>query len=119
MTRLTGLSLQNSSLSGPIPDLHLPKLRYLNLSYNNLSGPIPAALQKFPANSFLDNAFLCGLPLEPCPGTAPPPPNAPTPPDRGQKPVKIAVVVVGTIVIFVIIMVILVVCICKRKIYKP
>uniref|UniRef100_A0A8R7K485 Protein kinase domain-containing protein n=1 Tax=Triticum urartu TaxID=4572 RepID=A0A8R7K485_TRIUA len=118
MTGLTRLSLQNNSLSGPIPDLHLPKLRYLNLSYNNLSGPIPAALQKFPANSFLGNAFLCGIPLEPCPGTAPPPPNAPIPPDKGQKPLKIAMVAVGT-VIFLIIMLILVVWIYKRKRYKP
>ncbi|XBJ11101.1 hypothetical protein VPH35_015855 [Triticum aestivum] len=77
MTGLIGLSLQNNSLSGPIPDLHLPKLRNCTTS---------------------SQCSNC--------------------PDRGQKPLKIAVVAVGT-VILLIIMVILVVCTCKRKRYKP
>ncbi|KAF6990679.1 hypothetical protein CFC21_007849 [Triticum aestivum] len=118
MTGLTGLSLQNNSLSGPIPDLHLPKLRYLNLSYNNLSGPIPAALQKFPANSFLGNAFLCGLPLEPCPGaTLSTPSNAAPPPNSkdGPKTIVIAAAVVGGLLVIVVIAIILVLCCFKRK----
>ncbi|XP_037419200.1 probable inactive receptor kinase At5g58300 [Triticum dicoccoides] len=123
MTELTGLSLQNNSLSGPIPDLHLPKLRYLNLSYNNLSGPIPASLQKYPASSFLGNAFLCGFPLEPCPGTTPSPsPNAPPSQESNLEKfwgkhhkIIIIAILAGGAAILLILIIILVICICKRK----
>ncbi|CAN6337279.1 unnamed protein product [Urochloa humidicola] len=120
ITELTALLLQNNSLSGPIPDLRLPKLRHLDLSNNNLSGPIPPSLQKFPASSFLGNAFLCGFPLEPCPGTTPSPmPPSPQNANRSlwkklSRGVVIAIAAgVGAVVLLSII--ILLVCIFKRK----
>jgi len=123
LTQLTALLLQNNSLSGPIPDLLLPKLIYLNLSNNNLSGPIPPSLQKFPASSFLGNAFLCGFPLEPCPGTAPSPsPVSPPSPSKTKKSlwkkiktiVIIALAAVGGVLLLILILVLLM-CIFKRK----
>ncbi|CAL4953917.1 unnamed protein product [Urochloa decumbens] len=123
LTQLTALLLQNNSLSGPIPDFQLPKLRHLNLSNNNLSGPIPPSLQKFPASSFLGNAFLCGVPLEPCPGTAPSPsPVSPPSPSKTKKSlwkriktiVIIAIAAVGGVLLLILILVLLV-CIFKRK----
>ncbi|XP_062179939.1 probable inactive receptor kinase At5g58300 [Phragmites australis] len=122
ITELTALLLQNNSLSGPIPDLHLPKLRHLDLSNNNLSGPIPPSLQKFPASSFLGNTFLCGLPLEPCPGTGPSPsPISPSPqnPKRSfwkklSRGVIIAIAAGGGALLLILI-IILLVCIFKRK----
>ncbi|CAD6271793.1 unnamed protein product [Miscanthus lutarioriparius] len=121
ITELTALLLQNNSLSGPIPDLRLPKLRHLDLSNNNLSGPIPPSLQKFPATSFLGNAFLCGFPLEPCPGTPPPSPSSPSP-QNGKRSfwkklslgVKIAIAAGGGAVLLILILILLV-CIFKRK----
>jgi hypothetical protein len=121
ITELTALLLQNNSLSGPIPDLRLPKLRHLDLSNNNLSGPIPPSLQKFPATSFLGNAFLCGFPLEPCPGTPPPSPSSPSP-QSGKRSfwkklslgVKIAIAAGGGAVLLILILILLV-CIFKRK----
>ncbi|KAF8716840.1 hypothetical protein HU200_025938 [Digitaria exilis] len=123
LTQLTALLLQNNSLSGPIPELQLPKLRHLNLSNNNLSGPIPPSLQKFPASSFLGNAFLCGIPLEPCPGTAPSPsPVSPPSPSKTKKSlwkkiktiVIIALAAVGGLLLLILILVLLL-CIFKRK----
>ncbi|KAM3404771.1 hypothetical protein ACQJBY_007712 [Aegilops geniculata] len=117
-SKLVFVDLSYNSLSGPIPDLHLPKLRYLNLSYNNLSGPIPASLQKFPANSFLGNAFLCGLPLEPCPGATPSTPSNAAPPPNSEdsaKTIVIAAAVVGGLLVIVVITIILVLCCFKRK----
>ncbi|XP_047095306.1 probable inactive receptor kinase At5g58300 [Lolium rigidum] len=125
ITQLTGLSLQNNSLSGPIPDLHLPNMKYLNLSNNNFSGAIPLSLQKFPANSFLGNAFLCGFPLEPCPGTPSPSPNAPSPQGskegfwkglwRKHHTIIIIALIAGGGVVLLILIIILFICIFKRK----
>lgn len=122
ITQLTALLLQNNSLSGAIPDLHLPKLRHLNLSNNNLSGPIPPSLQKFPASSFLGNAFLCGFPLEPCPGTTPSPsPISPSPQETKKsfwKRLSIGVIIAiaaGGGVLLLILIIILLICIFKRK----
>ena len=44
--RVTGLSLGNNNLTGPIPEAlgDLSNLRYLSLENNDLSGPIPDAL---------------------------------------------------------------------------
>ncbi|KAL6619051.1 hypothetical protein ACP70R_034190 [Stipagrostis hirtigluma subsp. patula] len=121
ITELTALLLQNNSLSGPIPDLRLPKLRYLNLRNNNLSGPIPPSLQKFPASSFLGNAFLCGFPLQACPGTTPSPsPTSPPPEDNRSfwkklsRGVIIAIAAGGGVLLLILI-IILLVCIFKRK----
>ena len=120
ITGLTALLLQNNSLSGPIPDLHLPKLRHLDLNNNNLSGPIPPSLQKFPASSFLGNAFLCGFPLEPCPGTAPSP-ISPSP-QNGQRSIwkrlsrgVIIAIAAGVGAIVLLLIIIVLVCIFKRK----
>ncbi|XP_010931391.1 probable inactive receptor kinase At5g58300 isoform X2 [Elaeis guineensis] len=88
LTQLTSLYLENNSLSGSIPDLQLPKLRHLNLSYNNLSGEIPISLRKFPVESFLGNPFLCGPPLQQCPGVSPSPSPMSPPPAFPPKPKK-------------------------------
>lgn len=124
LTGLTAILLQNNSLSGPIPDLQLPKLRHFNVSNNNLSGPIPPSLQKFPASSFLGNAFLCGSPLESCPGTAPSPSPTPSPsmPSKAKKSfwkrirtvVLIAIAASGGVLLLILILVLLI-CIFKRK----
>lgn len=124
LTGLTAILLQNNSLSGPIPDLQLPKLRHFNVSNNNLSGPIPPSLQKFPASSFLGNAFLCGSPLESCPGTAPSPSPTPSPsmPSKAKKSfwkrirtgVLIAIAAAGGVLLLILILVLLI-CIFKRK----
>ncbi|KAL5227276.1 hypothetical protein ABZP36_015541 [Zizania latifolia] len=124
LTQLTALLLQNNSLSGPIPDLQLPKLRHLNVSNNNLSGPIPPSLQRFPSSSFLGNAFLCGFPLEPCPGTSPSPSPSPTSPSpskakksfwkRFSTGVIIAIAAAGGVLLLILIVVLLI-CIFKRK----
>ncbi|CAL4908735.1 unnamed protein product [Urochloa decumbens] len=120
ITELTALLLQNNSLSGPIPDLHLPKLRHLDLSNNNLSGPIPPSLQKFPASSFLGNAFLCGFPLEPCPGTTPSP-ISPSPQNANRSLWKklshgvIIAIAAGVGAVVLLLIIILLVCIFKRK----
>jgi hypothetical protein len=124
LTGLTAILLQNNSLSGPIPDLQLPKLRHFNVSNNNLSGPIPPSLQKFPASSFLGNSFLCGFPLESCPGTAPSPSPAPSQsmPSKNKKSfwkkirtgVLIAIAAAGGVLLLILILVLLI-CIFKRK----
>lgn len=119
MTQLTGLLLQNNSLSGSIPDLQLTKLRYLDLSNNNFSGSIPPFLQKFPVNSFLGNSFLCGFPLEPCPGTTPPSPVSPS--DKNNKngfwnhTTIMIIIIAGGGVLLLILIIILLICIFKRK----
>jgi hypothetical protein len=125
ITELTALLLQNNSLSGRIPDLRLPKLRHLNLINNNLSGPIPPSLQKFPASSFLGNVFLCGFPLEPCPGTSPSPsPVSPSPPNtrsfwnKLSLGIKIAIITGGAVALLLLI-IILLVCILRRKDAEP
>ncbi|KAL3531591.1 hypothetical protein ACH5RR_005112 [Cinchona calisaya] len=75
-TNLTGLKLQNNSLTGPIPD-HLGRLlglKQLNLSNNHLNGSIPPSLERFPASSFQGNSLLCGRPLnQQCVSAAPSP----------------------------------------------
>ncbi|KAF3780299.1 putative inactive receptor kinase [Nymphaea thermarum] len=73
LTRLATLLLQSNSLSGPVPDLRLPNLALFNVSSNQLNGSIPAFIGRQGANSFLGNFALCGAPLAPCPGIAPPP----------------------------------------------
>ncbi|KAF8719456.1 hypothetical protein HU200_024175 [Digitaria exilis] len=120
ITELTALLLQNNSLSGPIPDLRLPKLKHLDLSNNNLSGPIPPSLQKFPASSFLGNAFLCGFPLEPCSGTTPSP-ISPSPPNAQKSIWKrlsrgvIIAIAAGAGAVVLLLIIIILVCIFKRK----
>ncbi|KAF3321863.1 putative inactive receptor kinase [Carex littledalei] len=124
LTQLTALYLQNNSLSGLIPNLGLQKLKHLNLSNNNLSGPIPEALSTFPANSFLGNPFLCGLPLTPCSGTAPSPtPISPiTPPAKPKKNFweklslgAIIAIAAGGGTILIILLIILLVCLLRRR----
>ncbi|CAH8280090.1 unnamed protein product [Arabidopsis lyrata] len=83
LKQLTGLSLQNNKLSGPVPNLDTVSLRRLNLSNNHLNGSIPSALGGFPSSSFSGNTLLCGLPLQPCAISSPPPsltPHISTPP---------------------------------------
>ncbi|KAK8275241.1 hypothetical protein V6Z11_D10G126000 [Gossypium hirsutum] len=65
LTNLTGLELQNNSLTGQIPNFNLPRLKLLNLSYNNLNGSIPSSLHNFPVSSFVGN-HICGHPLNQC-----------------------------------------------------
>ncbi|KAI7978996.1 putative inactive receptor kinase [Camellia lanceoleosa] len=75
LTFLTGLNLQNNSLTGTIPNLNLPNLKHFNLSNNHLNGSIPSSLKKFPASSFKGNSLLCGSPLNQCPMSPSPAPS--------------------------------------------
>ncbi|XP_044364940.1 probable inactive receptor kinase At1g48480 [Triticum aestivum] len=74
LTRLKTLLLEENRFVGQIPDLPLPQLRDFNVSFNRLNGSIPASLRSRPRAAFLGMSSLCGGPLGPCPGEAPPPP---------------------------------------------
>ncbi|KAJ6349107.1 hypothetical protein OIU77_006657 [Salix suchowensis] len=125
LTRLIGLSLQNNTLSGPIPDLNHTRIKHLNLSYNHLNGSIPVSLQNFPNSSFIGNSLLCGPPLNPCsPVIRPPSPSSahipsPTVPPKRSSKVKltmgaiIAIAVGGSAVLFLVVLTIL--CCCLKK----
>ncbi|XP_047340094.1 inactive leucine-rich repeat receptor-like serine/threonine-protein kinase At1g60630 [Impatiens glandulifera] len=72
--KLFRLDLQENSLSGSLPPFDQQSLRVFNVSRNRLSGSIPvnSVLGRFSANSFRDNAGLCGPPLvEACSGYPP------------------------------------------------
>ncbi|XP_044373380.1 probable inactive receptor kinase At1g48480 [Triticum aestivum] len=77
LTRLKTLLLEENRFVGQIPDLPLPQLREFNVSFNRLNGSIPASLRSKPRAAFLGMSSLCGGPLGPCPGEAPPPSPAP------------------------------------------
>ncbi|GJN38158.1 hypothetical protein PR202_gb27174 [Eleusine coracana subsp. coracana] len=64
LTHIVALNLSNNSLSGRVPDLRLPQLRFLNLSNNHFDGPIPESLLKFPDAAFAGNN-LTRPPLSP------------------------------------------------------
>ncbi|KAK8937195.1 putative inactive receptor kinase [Platanthera zijinensis] len=122
LTHLTALYLQNNSLSGTIPDIDLPKLRHLNLSFNNLTGYIPTSLQKFPKESFLGNSFLCGSPLDQCPGASPAPSPAPTTQSGHKKSFwkklslkAIIAIAVGGLALIVLVVTVLLLCILRKK----
>ncbi|XP_020703207.1 probable inactive receptor kinase At5g58300 [Dendrobium catenatum] len=121
LTHLTALYLQNNSLSGNIPDLKLPKLKHLNLSFNNLSGHIPISLQIFPKESFLGNSFLCGPPLDQCPGTPSPSPAPTTQPHHKRsfwKKLGIKVIIAiaaGGLALLLLLVIVLLLCILRRR----
>ncbi|KAH0460770.1 hypothetical protein IEQ34_008345 [Dendrobium chrysotoxum] len=121
LTHLTALYLQNNSLSGNIPDLKLPKLKHLNLSFNNLSGHIPISLQIFPKESFLGNSFLCGPPLDQCPG-APSPSPAPATETHHNRSfwkklgVKVIIAIAaGGLALLLLLVIVLLLCILRRR----
>ncbi|PKI38366.1 hypothetical protein CRG98_041277 [Punica granatum] len=64
LQNILSLILNNNKLRGDIPDqlTNCFSLLILNVSYNNLSGIIPPNrnFTRFPPNSFIGNAFLCG-----------------------------------------------------------
>ncbi|CAI9778644.1 unnamed protein product [Fraxinus pennsylvanica] len=63
------LILANNNLSGQIPAQIglLSRMETFNVSNNNLTGPIPTFSNAFiPAESYVNNAGLCGNPLPPC-----------------------------------------------------
>ncbi|XP_022773849.1 protein BRASSINOSTEROID INSENSITIVE 1-like [Durio zibethinus] len=64
------LDLSYNQLVGSIPQsmTRITMLSEINLSNNLLSGMIPemGQLETFPANDFLNNSGLCGVPLPPC-----------------------------------------------------
>ncbi|PPD84406.1 hypothetical protein GOBAR_DD18646 [Gossypium barbadense] len=64
------LDLSYNRLEGSIPQsmTGISMLSEINLSNNLLSGMIPdeGQLETFPANNFLNNSGLCGVPLQPC-----------------------------------------------------
>jgi Leucine rich repeat N-terminal domain len=67
---LSVLDLGDNKIWGKVPDslASADRLYYLNLSYNKLCGEIPQGgqLWRFNANSYVNNACLCGKPLQPC-----------------------------------------------------
>lgn len=122
LTQLIALYLQNNSLSGTIPDLKLPKLKHLNLSFNNLSGHIPISLQIFPKESFLGNSFLCGPPLDQCPGISPSPSPGPTTQPGHKKSfwkklgVKVIIAIAaGGLALLLLLVIVLLLCILRRR----
>lgn len=122
LTQLTALYLQNNSLSGTIPELNLPKLKHLNLSFNNLSGHIPTSLQKFPKESFLGNSFLCGSPLDQCPGISPSPAPAQTTQPGHKKSfwkklsLKVIIAIaVGGLVLLLLLVIVILLCILRKR----
>ncbi|WZY74109.1 hypothetical protein YC2023_006349 [Brassica napus] len=112
LTQLTDLSLQNNSLTGPIPDLP-PNLKYLNLSFNNLNGSVPSSLKSFPASSFQGNRLLCGGPLTPCPDNNN---TAPFPPAKKvlSTPAIVGIAVGGSVLLFIL-LAIITLCCAKKK----
>ncbi|KAM4113583.1 hypothetical protein ACJW30_04G006700 [Castanea mollissima] len=69
-TYLNVLKLDHNRLTGQIPPelALLPRLKQFSVANNMLSGPIPDFdPYSCPADSFANNAALCGAPLEPCP----------------------------------------------------
>ncbi|XP_004308379.1 PREDICTED: receptor-like protein 12 [Fragaria vesca subsp. vesca] len=67
---LDSLDLSRNKIHGGIPTslAHIDRLGTMDLSYNNLSGEIPTGtqLQGFNASSYIENPWLCGLPLHVC-----------------------------------------------------
>ncbi|KAF8059953.1 hypothetical protein N665_1223s0011 [Sinapis alba] len=122
LTQLTDLSLQNNSLTGPIPELSR-SLKYFNVSFNNLNGSLPSSVKSFPASSFQGNTLLCGGPLTPCPENTTSPSPSPTPPpanipDTSKRVLSTAAIVgiaVGGSVLLFILLAILTLCCAKKK----
>ncbi|XVF74922.1 hypothetical protein PTKIN_Ptkin13bG0149000 [Pterospermum kingtungense] len=73
------LRLEGNQLVGQIPDFNPDVIKVVNLANNQLEGPIPASLSKMTPSMFSGNRNLCGLPLQPCPYTSPPPSPSPIP----------------------------------------
>ncbi|CAG7878096.1 unnamed protein product, partial [Brassica rapa] len=123
LTQLTDLSLQNNSLTGPIPDLP-PSLKYLNVSYNSLNGSVPSSVKSFPASAFQGNSLLCGGPLTPCPENTTSPSPSPTPPGPAKSPgtskralstAAIVGIAVGGSFLLFILLAMLTLCCAKKK----
>ncbi|KAL4378673.1 hypothetical protein GQ457_02G011670 [Hibiscus cannabinus] len=73
LARVSSLQMflaQNNQLKGEIPAFDFSNLDQFNVSNNNFQGPIPDVSQKFHADSYLNNAGLCGEVLQ---KTCPPP----------------------------------------------
>uniref|UniRef100_A0ACD5YFF7 Uncharacterized protein n=1 Tax=Avena sativa TaxID=4498 RepID=A0ACD5YFF7_AVESA len=122
LTRLATLYLENNDLSGTLPaDLDLPKLALFDVSGNPLDGPVPASLAGRPASEF-SGTGLCGAPLSPCAGTAPPPPSPLLPPSAPAKDSKLStaaivgIAVAGAFVaLLVVFVVVFLLCFRRRK----
>ncbi|XP_028800499.1 probable inactive receptor kinase At1g48480 isoform X1 [Neltuma alba] len=102
LTRLDTLLLDNNQLTGSIPNLTAP-LDQFNVSSNRLNGSIPAKFSHLDASAFSGNLFLCGKPLQECPGT-----------EGGEKKKKkklsggaIAGIVIGSVVGLLLILLLL------------
>jgi hypothetical protein len=106
LTNLVALNLSNNSLSGRVPDLGLPALRFLNLSNNHLDGPVPASLLRFADASFAGNNLT--RPAQAPPVVLPPPISglAPSPPAAARRRVRLseaailAIAVGGCVLVF-------------------
>lgn len=113
LSHLTLLILRNNSFSGSIPPLNLVNLTVFDVAYNNLSGAIPATLSRFPAESFVGNAGLCGGPLgSVCPSS----PRGPSSSENHKRLSKGAIggIVVGGLV-FLALVVLLAICLCGSE----
>lgn len=70
---LNSLKLDNNNFTGHIPAEIglLGRLKTFNVANNRLTGPVPRFRNAtFPAESYANNAGLCGEPLPPCEGSA-------------------------------------------------
>lgn len=98
LTRLATLYLENNHFTGSIPDLNAPPLDQFNVSSNRLNGSIPARFSRLNASAFALN-FLCGKPLQACPGT-----------ESGKKKLSggaIAGIVIGSLIGLLLILLLL------------
>ncbi|KAL8153528.1 hypothetical protein V2J09_011288 [Rumex salicifolius] len=100
LPRLVELRLEDNKFQGSIPYFQTIFLRDLSLANNQLDGPIPNALSGIPADAFIGNKGLCGMPLESCfPSTDPS--SSPLPPPKKKLVSIIPIIIAASIVLLV------------------
>ncbi|XP_057418010.1 probable inactive receptor kinase At5g16590 [Lotus japonicus] len=68
LAHLDTLTLEHNGFTGSVPDFSAPPLTHFNVSYNHLNGSIPKRFWRLDKSAFEGN-LLCGVPLQPCPGS--------------------------------------------------
>lgn len=108
------LSLRGNSFSGRIPVLKLANLTVFDVANNNLSGAVPPTLSRFPADSYVGNAGLCGPPLaSPC--LVAPEGTAKSSSEKKLSAGAISGIVLGGVAFLILSLIGLVFCLCIRS----
>lgn len=121
LTQLYLLNLRNNSFSGSVPPFNLVNLTLFDVANNKLSGPVPATLSRFPVDSFVGNAGLCGPPLGAvCPSAFGPAASSDSS-SLSSKHKKLSIgviagVVVGGVVFLLLVILVLLLCLCRSNI---